>query len=112
MISNNLVDEYITKSTDKQYEILSKLRRIISNTFQEVKENFKWNRPVYCITKDFCYLQKNKNYINIGFMNIENIKDEKKLLEGTGKTMRHLKIYNSEDIDEKYLIRLLRQAAN
>jgi hypothetical protein len=35
---------------------------------------------------------------------------EKRLLEGSGRTMRHIKIYSLKDIDDKKVEKLLRMA--
>ena len=72
-------------------------------------EQFKWGRPVYALKKDFCYLQKNKNYINFGIMNFGAISDEKNLLQGTGKSMRHIKIHSLDEIDKNYIAKILKQ---
>jgi hypothetical protein len=35
-------------------------------------------------------------------------KEEKELFEGSGETMRHIKVYSLKDIDEKKIVKLLR----
>ena len=108
---NKLVDDYISKTNDEQKQILTKLRSLIFDTIEGATEHYKWSRPVYSLSNDFCYLQKNKHHVNIGFMNIDQIQDDEKLLEGTGKTMRHCKIKKLEDINEKYLVKIIKQAS-
>lgn len=54
------------------------------------------------------YIVALKDHVNLGF-SLENLsKEEKALLEGAGKTMRHIKIRSLKDINEKEIVRLLR----
>jgi hypothetical protein len=54
------------------------------------------------------YIVALKDRVNLGF-SLENLsKEEKALLEGAGKTMRHIKIRSLKDINEKEIVRLLR----
>jgi hypothetical protein len=53
------------------------------------------------------YMGALKNHVNVGFAITGLNKDEIKLFEGTGKTMRHIKIHSLGDIDEKKLVSLI-----
>jgi hypothetical protein len=104
------VDQYILNAGGVHAEILTRLRALIFRVVPKAVESFKWSRPVYGLGKDFCYLQKNKNYVSLGFMNLTKIEDPEQLLEGTGKTMRHLKFSSPEEIDEAYLSVMIEQS--
>lgn len=99
------VTEYIENASPEQREILETVRALIHQSVPDAIETFKWSRPIFSTTKDFAYLQANKNHINLGFYaGFENLPDPNKRLEGTGKTMRHIKLKKASDIDEKQLI--------
>ena len=90
---NDQVTVYINEVSKGQKEIMETIRKLIHLKVENVKEEFKWNRPIFRTTKDFAYLQANKNYITLGLTkNIDKLRDPDGLLEGTGKTMRHIKI--------------------
>jgi len=95
---NHEVTSYIEKSLADHKEILIKLRETIFSLAPNVHEQFKWSRPVYALEKDFCYLQSTKKHVNLGFFDYAKIKTNHHLIEGTGKSMRHLKMYKVEDI--------------
>jgi hypothetical protein len=98
------VKEYLDKQKTPQKEICQKLREIILGTFPNIKEEMKWGVPNY---GNLYYYVALKNHVNLGF-SIKNLtNDEIKLLEGTGKTMRHIKIRNVDDIDEQKIAKLL-----
>lgn len=49
-------------------------------------------------------LQANKTHVNLGFYkDFEKLNDPDKKLEGTGKTMRHIKLRKVADVDEEQL---------
>jgi hypothetical protein len=98
------VTEYIQKQISPHKEICQKLREIILKTYPEIKEEMKWGVPNY---GNLYYFVALKDHVNLGF-SIKNLStDEIELFEGTGKTMRHIKINSIEDIDEKKITKLL-----
>jgi hypothetical protein len=46
----------------------------------------------------FIYTYPGVDYMNLGFMKATSLQDPKKLFEGTGKGMRHIKIQTPKDI--------------
>lgn len=103
MNQNEKVTEYINNAPTEQVHLLETLRLLIHETIPETTEELKWGMPVFKKTKAFTYLRSSKNHVALGFYNIERINDPKGMLEGTGKTMRHLKIKQPEDIDSTFI---------
>lgn len=100
----NQVTEYINKAPTEYREIMETVRMLIHQSVENVTEAYKWNRPVFRVQYDFAYLQANKNYVTLGFYkNFEKLNDPDNLLEGTGKTMRHIKLRQVADINNKLL---------
>ncbi len=54
------------------------------------------------------YLAAMKNRVHVGFSISGLNQEERDLFEGTGKTMRHIKINSVDDIDEKHLVKLIK----
>lgn len=107
------IEEYINKQGSPQKEICIRLREIIIDTFPDIIEEFKWGVPTYSVKKDGknhqkYYIGSFKKQVNLGF-NIKDLDPENVgKLEGTGKTMRHIKIFSMDDIDEDRIIEQLR----
>lgn len=99
MSTNAEVTAYIEKQPSPQKEILHELRQLIHASVAGVKEELKWGQPVYGLKKDFCYLKAAKSHVNLGFMDFTKLTDPDGRLEGTGKSMRHVKIKTRADID-------------
>jgi hypothetical protein len=99
------IDEYINKQDSPQKEICTYLRKMIHKTIPGSKEEMKWGVPVFAGGK--FYIGSFKNSVNLGFSIIGLDNNEIALFEGTGKTMRHIKIRSLEDIDDNRLVKLI-----
>ena len=109
-MNNPEVSTYIESAKKEHQEILAFLRSLIFEAMPEVKEEFKWSRPVYYRKELLCYLLSNKNYVTIGFYKgALELPDPKGKLEGSGKEMRHLKVRSLEDLDQEELVLWLKQ---
>lgn len=100
----NEVDEYLEKQKSPQKEICQKLREIILSSFPSIVEQMKYGVPYY---GNKYYIVALKTHVNLGF-SIKDLTEERiALLEGSGKTTRHIKIKTLESIDEKKIVKLL-----
>jgi len=106
------VDEYIKKQKSPQKEICQRLRKIILKTFPEINEEMRVGVPCYGHTKeDLCgkyYIAALKDHVNLGFSLKGLSKKEQKLFEGSGKTMKHIKVYSLKEMDEEKIIKLIK----
>ena len=100
---NKNTEKYIQESPSPQKEIMMRLREIILSDMDNFSEDFKWGQPVYGINENICYFKCNKNHVNLGFF------DAGKLSDPDNK-MRHIKLKSLDDIDDKQLLKWLREA--
>ena len=99
------VDVYIEKQKSPRKEICQKLRDIILETFPGIQEEMKLGVPWY---EGKYYIVALKDHVNLGF-SLEGLsKKEIELFEGSGKTMKHIKIRFLNEIDEKKIVKLLK----
>jgi hypothetical protein len=59
-------------------------------------------------TEHFCWIMPATNHVSLGFNYGAELPDPKRLLEGTGKLFRHIKIKSIEQLSDKDLISLLK----
>jgi len=106
------VTTYIQKQQSPQKEICQRLRKIILSTVPDINEKMIVGVPCYGHTKEEpCgkyYIAALKDHVNLGFSLKGLSKEEQGFFEGTGKTMKHIKVYTVEGIDEKKIVRLLK----
>ena len=100
------VEDYIEKQKSPQKEIIQKVRNIFLKTLPNCEEKSAWG--VIALGGGKFYIGAIKNRVHVGFA-INGLNEEEiGLFEGSGKTMRHVKIHSLEDIDEKKLVKLIK----
>ena len=99
------VEKYIEKQSSPQKEILMRLRSILHSTLPDSDEKMRWGVPTFGDGK--FYIVALKDHVNLGFAIKGLSKEDIKLFERTGKTMKHIKIHSLEDIDENKLVELI-----
>ena len=104
---NEEVEDYIRKQKSPQNEICQKLREIIRTTYPDIKEKMWVGVPWY---EGRYYIVALKDHVNLGFAITGLSEKELDLFEGKGRTMRHIKIYSIEDINEQQIVKLLKVA--
>jgi hypothetical protein len=100
------VTQYFEKQEFPQKEICQRLRIIILGTFPDIKEEMKWGVPMYGDGK--FYIVSLKDHVNLGFSMANLSEEEERLFDGSGKTMKVLRIPSLVGIDEKKIVRLLK----
>ena len=99
------VEEYIKKQKSPQKEICQKIRKIILKAFPKCKEKMWVGVPWF---GEKSYIVGLKDHVNFGVCIKGLPKKELSLLDGVGKTMRHIKLRNVKYIDAKRIIKLLK----
>jgi hypothetical protein len=85
---------------------LLKVRDIFIQTLKDCNEKMTWGVVVFSDNK--FYIASMKTRVHVGFAINGLSQEEIKLFEGSGKTMRHIKIKSIDDIDEKKLVQLIK----
>ncbi len=99
------VNEYIEKQKSPQKEIIKEVRKIFYEALPSCEEEMRWG--VITFAEGKFYIAAMKNRVHVGFAITGLNKEEISLFEGSGKTMRHIKIPALENIDEKTLVKLI-----
>ena len=100
------VKEYIETQQAQQKDILKKVRNLILESLPNCDEKAAWGVVTFAGGK--FYLAALKNKVHIGFAINGLSKEEISQFEGSGKTMRHIKIFSLSDIDDEKLIKLIK----
>ena len=93
-------------------ELRALLRRLVPKAQEKIYRG--WGVADYGLGaagRGFMSIGPQKGYVNLYFMNGTGLPDPDGLLEGTGKNMRHVKIRGPEDLKNRSLHALVRQAA-
>jgi hypothetical protein len=105
------VDKYIDAIHDSNLRVLAKkVRRIVRKALPDALESLKWGVPNYSMNGNIvASIGDYSKHLNLYFR--QGAKLTSKLLEGSGKGMRHIAIRKPEDIHEKEFTKLLKKAA-
>ena len=104
------VDDYITKVAPWQRTIIEKLREVVMAAAPSASESIKWGQPVYEHKGPFAYIKAHAAQVNFGFWRGAELEDGKRMLQGEGERMRHVKILETHVIDDVALAAFVKQA--
>jgi hypothetical protein len=78
---------------------------------EDVREVLHDGHPTACLDDAaFAYVNAFKNHVNVGFFRGAEIADPYRLLVGTGKFMRHVKLWPERKVDASALVELIEES--
>ena len=84
---------------------------IMRNCGEDVRELLHDGHPTACVgDAAFAYVNVFTAHVNVGFFRGAEIADPERLLEGTGKFMRHVKVGPERNVKAKALMTLIKTA--
>lgn len=84
---------------------------VIRDCGDDVRELLHDGCPTACVADAaFAYVNAFTAHVNVGFFRGAELADPTRLLEGTGKYMRHVKLRPGDDLDVHALIALIEAA--
>ena len=82
-------------------QLIKDIRDAIIASGHNFMEGIKWGTPGYWLPeisrRNIVYIAPHNDYVRLGFFNGATMPDPDNLLEGTGKKLRHIKIYEIDD---------------
>ncbi|WPB72636.1 DUF1801 domain-containing protein [Archangium violaceum] len=104
-------DAFFAQQPPERREHLEVLRALVKKAAPGARESMKWGMPYYELKGGFCALYTSTTYAALSIMAPpEKLDDPEGKLEGTGKTMRHLKVRSAADLDEASILRWVKAA--
>ena len=105
-------DDYLKDQNTKNQAIIRALRQLVERVAPRLSEAVKWGNGCWVSSNGpVAYVYSAIDHVQFGFFNGSSLKDPKGLLVGQGKYVRHTKVRNLSEIDERAFAALLRQAA-
>jgi hypothetical protein len=80
-----------------QRQIADALRRAIRAEGPALLEDVKWNSPAWAGQKLVLCLMVYDSHLNLGFYRGAELAERHPTIEGTGKSLRHIKIHGAAD---------------
>jgi len=105
------IDKYVRKS-GKLSRVARAVRALVKNVVAGSEEYVNpWKIPTFDLNGPLCFYMVATEHVIFGFMRGAMLRDPGKLLEGTGKYLRHVKLRSAADVRRPEVRALLEQAA-
>ena len=106
------VAAWFDRHTDSLGTIAKRWFDTMRDCGDDVNELLHDGQPTACIgDAAFAYVDAFKDHVNVGFFSGTALPDPAKLLQGTGKYMRHVKLREGEPVNAKALRDLIHAAS-
>lgn len=112
MTNNPTVDEWLEKFAPDRQAIIRELIAVARRNMPGAHEFIYHDAVGYSVNDSpfdrICYIApQNKGYVNFGFFFGVGLPDPKKLLEGEGKRIRHVKVWSEDEAKNPALAKLI-----
>ncbi|MAU01044.1 MAG: hypothetical protein CL608_28195 [Anaerolineaceae bacterium] len=112
-------EEMLTTASPDVADLARQAKTLIQDVMPDVVEVVWLNQRIsgYGVgpkkmSEQFCYIAIFKERINLGFYYGSDLPDPQNLLEGSGKSLRHIKISRREQLENPALRDLVEAASN
>jgi hypothetical protein len=100
------------KGNPQLEKVVRGLRSLVKKVVPGTRETVNsWGLATFEKAQPFCAYMTGKHHVTCCFHYGTSLRDPHKLLEGTGKNLRHVKLFGIEDLKRTGLRELLREAA-
>lgn len=94
----------------KNQKLITEVSKVINNIAPHLEKTVKWSQGCWTEGKNHkIFIHCKPDHIQLGFYAGSKLKDTKNLLQGSGKFVKHVKIFSNKDIDESALRSLIKQ---
>ena len=97
------IEEFIDAYPSGVARLGHETREFIKKAVPDASETLHigWRVISYGHEKKFCAIAPHGKWVNLQFHHGANLEDPNGLLEGSGKSMRHVRIESGKDLDKK-----------
>ena len=94
----------------KNQKLITEVSRVIDDLAPSLEKIVKWGQGCWTEGKNHkLFIHCADDHIQLGFYTGSQLIDPQKMLQGTGKYVKHIQISSSEDIDKKAFEKLIKQ---
>jgi hypothetical protein len=105
---DSAIDVWLNSPPDDLRSMARQWFALMRERGDDVRELMHDGCPVACVhDAPFGYVNTFRSHVNVGFFNGAVLRDPARLLQGTGKRMRHVKLKPGVDIDSPSLTALI-----
>lgn len=106
-----VLHEFLAKVPTEQHLLVHALHTCVTGAAPELKVSLKWGNLTYHAKRNACAIVSHRDHVNLQVWDAIHLDDPSRLLEGTGKEMRHIAISNEGEFDAVAIGELVKLAA-
>lgn len=91
-------------------DVVQRVRQVVTATGGGVSESVKYGGIMFAHRAFFCGVFAYSSHVTVEFGRGYLLEDHQRMLEGSGKYRRHIKLYSVADVETKHLASYVRQA--
>ncbi len=114
MSPSEQIDKMISATDGWKGTILKELRELILETNPEIKEEWKWDVPVFAYNGMICAISAFKDHVKINFFKGAQLKDTHNVINGglESKNHRSIDFFEGDKINKQAVSDLIKQAVS
>ena len=108
------VTQFLSTYPHEVRNLALQLRKLVLRVVPDAEEKVHrpWKTIAYGLRGKFCAISPHQSWVNLQFHGGSGLDDPDGLLEGTGKSMRHVKVRSERDAKRAALRKLVASAAD
>lgn len=106
-----MLEEFLKSIRLDHHALIRELDAMIHKAAPDLVSSLKWRNLTYHSKRNACALVNHEQYVNLQVWTGAEFEDPKGLLQGAGKTMRHIRLVPGARIDRPAVIAIIQQAA-
>ena len=111
VVTGAAIDAYVEKKNPGLKPVMDAARALVRKAVPKSREAINpWGIPVFEWNGTLCYLMVGRKHITFGFPRGASMVDSARLLQGSGKNLRHVKLREVSDVHDANLKQLILQA--
>lgn len=103
--------EDIRLVSESNFELVAASRKLVLESVRGATEEVKYGGILFTKSKPFCGVFAYASHVTIEFSNGASLKDDAKVLQGSGKLRRHIKLNQLQDIERLNVAQYVEAAA-
>ncbi len=104
------VEGYLLAHGRELRDVLRAAKDVLDEGLPGARVGLKWGYPTWTGERNVASLIAYEEYVNLAFFQGARLPDPKKLLTGTGVSMRHVKLRSVKDLKDPAVKALVRNA--
>ncbi len=103
-------DEWKKDQSSGNKKLITTLETIVADCAPHLQQSVKWGQGCWIDHKGpKLYIHAEPDHVQLGFYAGSTLKDPEHILQGKGKYVRFVRVFDAEDIDKQAVKALIRQ---